>query len=325
MQRTVVDPVLVTGSSGLVGHQVALRLHRAGVDVLGVDVRPGDGTFPATTGDVADLALMHRLIGGRPNVVHSGAVSGPMLMLDNPYGIAQANLGGAMAVFEACRVAKVRRLVWLSSIAVYGDQPTLAPIPETTSVNPQSFYGHTKAAAELLLHAYVARYGLDAVALRLSSVYGVRRQTEYGLRALIEAGQRGGAVTVAQEDTSFRQWLHVDDAAEAVVLALEAPRLAQFVYNVTGGSYVTEASIARMIQELVPGLTIRPGAPAWNEGHLGPLLIDLAAQDLGFRPKIALRDGLAELVAGLQGSRTEENGSASAGLSRLSHFDASSP
>ncbi len=293
------DPVLVTGCFGLVGHRVGERLHQGGVDVLGVDVRPGEAPFASVVGDAVDVVLMRRLMQGRPNVVHCGAVSGPMLMLDNPYGIAQANLGGAMGVFEACRQAGVRRLVWLSSIAVYGDQPTLVPIPETATPNPQSFYGHTKAAGEILLHAYAERYGVEAVGLRLSSVFGIRRRTEYGLRSVIEAGLERRPVEVATEGTSFRQYVHVDDAAAAVMLALSAPSLPQLFYNITGGTYVTEAVLAVMVQALLPGLVIIPGAPAWNEGHLGPLLMDAAVRDLGYSPKVGLSTGLAELVAGL--------------------------
>ena len=62
------DPVLVTGSGGLIGRRVAERLQEAGVDVLGVDLRPGAGPFPSVVGDAADLPLMRRLMQGRPNV-----------------------------------------------------------------------------------------------------------------------------------------------------------------------------------------------------------------------------------------------------------------
>ena len=291
------EPVLVTGTSGLVGYQVALRLHDAGSDVLGLDVRlaPEGAPFRCVVGDVADLGTVMRVMQGRPNVVHAGAVSGPMLMLDDPHGIAQANLGGAMAVFEAARRLAVRRLVWTSSIAVYGDQPTLEPVPEHAALNPRSFYGHTKVAGEALLRGYTTRYDLHAVALRLSSVIGVRRQTACALRTVIEAGRQGRPARVAAEGSSYRQYLHVDDAAHAILLALSAETVPGFAYNVTGGTYVTEAELARMIRGFMPALAVEAGPPAWNEGHLGPLVIDAAIRDLGYHPLVALHDGLAEL------------------------------
>jgi nucleoside-diphosphate-sugar epimerase len=294
----MLEPVLVTGASGLVGYRVAELLAQQGVDVLGVDVRApaGGAPFPQVVGDIADLTTVARLLRGRPNVVHAGAVSGPMLLLDDPHAIARANLGGAMAVFEAAYRAPVRRIVWMSSIAIYGDQPTLDPITEATRPNPQSFYGHTKLAGEVLLHAYAVRYGLNAVALRLSSVFGPRRQTACGLRAAIEAALDGRPVPVAAAGSSFRQYVHVDDAARSVILALEAPAPARFAYNVTGGSYVTEAELAAMIGELLPGLSVAAGPPAWNEGHLGRLDIAAAERDLGYRPSVNLRDGLAALA-----------------------------
>lgn len=300
----MLDPVLVTGASGLVGYRVAEMLASDGVDVLGVDLQPPttDAPFPQVSGDIADLATAMRLVAGRPNVVHAGAVSGPMLMLDDPHGIARANLGGAMAMFEAAHRHGVRRLVWLSSIAVYGDQPTLAPITEATRPNPQSFYGHTKLAGEVLLHAYTTRYGLDAVALRLSSVFGPRRQTACGLRAVIQAGLQGRTARVAAAGSSFRQYLHVDDAARSVLAALAVGSSHDFAYNITGGTYVTEAELAAMIAELVPKLTVQSGPAAWNEGHLGKLVIAAAEQDLGYAPAVALQDGLAALVRHVSGN-----------------------
>ena len=224
-------------------------------------------------------------------------------MVDDPYGITQANIAGAVSAFEACRLAGVRRLIWTSSIAVYDDQLTLEPIPETAAPNPQTFYGHTKAAGEILLHGYVMRYSLSAVALRLSSVFGPRRQTECALRAVIEAGLEGRPARVAAPGTSYRQYIEVEDAAEAVLLALAAATPGQFAYNVTGGTYVAEADLAAMIASFLPKLEIVTGEPAWNEGHLGPLIIGAAARDFGYRPSVALQDGLAELVAHIANSR----------------------
>ena len=289
--------ILVTGSSGLVGYQVAARLHAAGRDVLGFDARPPPerAPFPAVTGDVTELPAVLHAMSGRAEIVHAGAISGPMLLLDDPFSIARTNVDGALAVFEAARRSGVRRLVWLSSIAVYGDQPTLDPVPETASPNPRSFYGHTKVAGEAMLRAYNALYGLDAVALRLSSVYGVRRQTACALTGVIQAGLHGRAATVPADGSSFRQYIHVEDAASAVISALAAEHLPRLVYNITGNTYVTEAQIARMLRKLLPCLLIEHGPAAWNEGHLGPLITDPAAAEFGFRPSVSLEHGLAEL------------------------------
>ena len=291
------DKVLVTGSAGLVGFRVAELLHEAGVDVLGVDLRPSDGPFRSTVADVANLGAMQKLLEGRPNVVHAGAVSGPMLMLDDPIGIGTANVGGAMVVFEACRRAKARRLVWLSSIAIYGNQPNLDPVAETAPASPRSFYGHTKCAGEWLLRGYVAHYGLAGVALRLSTVFGPRRQTQCNLRDMIQAGLRDEALYVPADGSTYRQYVHADDAAEAVRCALATEVLSDVVYNVTGGTWTSEATIAAMLAEFIPGLVVRHGPASQTEGHIGPLLIDAAAQDLGYRPRVGLRDGLRELVA----------------------------
>lgn len=153
------------------------------------------------------------------------------------------------------------------------------------------------------MHGFVTRYGLPAVALRLSSVFGPRRQTACALRAVIEAGLEGRPAIVAAPGTSYRQYIAVEDAAEAVLLALAAPSPGQLAYNVTGGTYVAEADLAAMIAALLPELEIVMGEPAWNEGHLGPLIIEAAARDFGYRPSVALRDGLAELVAHVVHSR----------------------
>ena len=77
-----------------------------------------------------------------------------------------------------------------------------------------------------------------------------------------------------------------------------------FVYNITGGSYETEADLARMMTEYLPTLSIAHGPAAWNEGHLGPLVIEAAERDLGYRPQIPLRQGLAELFRHLARTAT---------------------
>ena len=293
------DPVLITGTSGFIGFQVAERLCVAGYDVLGPDLRPPlpGALFRHEVGDITSLATLSKLLAGRQNLIHAGAISGPMLIKDDPHGVAHVNLGGGMTVFEAGRLVKLRSLVSASSIAVYGDQPALDAVQEDTKPNPQSFYGHTKLAGEALLHGYVQHYGLNAVALRISSVCGVRRDTLCNLNSVIKAGLQGRPAQASAENTSFRQYVHVKDAASAVIAVLSAESTPGFVYNIAGGTYMTEAAIARMIGEALPGLVIEYGPPAWNEHHISLLNIKAAACDFGYQPSVYLREGLAELIA----------------------------
>ena len=246
------EHVLVTGSNGLVGFRVAECLAAQGVAVRGFDLHPAPvrAPFASRVGSLADRAAVTAALHGCDAVVHAGAVSGPMLLRDDPYAVAEANLGGALTVFEAACRAGVRRLVWTS-----------------------------------------------AIALRLSTVYGGRRRTQCTLRDIILAARAGRPAVVAAPGTSHRQFLHVEDAAAAVLLALAAPAGHRFACNITGGTWLPEAEIAGMIGEVLPGLVVAHGPEAWNEGHPGPLVLDAARRDLGYTPRVALGDGLAELAA----------------------------
>lgn len=294
--------VLVTGSSGLIGYRVAGRLVARGTTVHGFDLRPPppDAPFTAQVGSLADADAVAAAMRGCESVVHAGAVSGPMLLCDDPAAVVEANVGGAMAVFAAAHRQGVRRLVWFSSIAVYGDQPTLDPVPEETPFHPGSVYAATKVAGEALLHGYVQHHGMDAVALRLSSVYGPDRQTPCAIRDMIHAARAGRPVVVPAPATSARQYLHADDAARAVLCALDAPPDHRFAYNITGGSWLPEAEIAAQLCEMLPGMVVTHGEAAWNEGHLGPLVIEAARRELGYVPRMSMREGLAEMVAHTQ-------------------------
>ena len=110
-------------------------------------------------------------------------------------------------------------------------------------------------------------------------------------------------MTVAAEATSFRQYLHIEDAARSVLLALALPPTHQFAYNITGGSYLSESELATLVAALLPGLEIKHGPVAWNEGHLGPLVLTAAERDLGYSPTVNIRDGIADLLRHIRALR----------------------
>ncbi|MEE4117911.1 MAG: NAD(P)-dependent oxidoreductase [Paracoccaceae bacterium] len=283
----------VTGASGRVGRfVVADALARgAEVTVLGRR-RPGPGMFP---GPVAfrphDLAGDAPVLDGLDAVVHCAFLHVPGRYRggegDDPDGFRSANLGGLARLIAAGRDAGLRRMVFLSSRAVYGRQPPGARLNETTGCHPDSLYGEVKLEAERML----GESGLNAVSLRATGVYGPAGPGERHKWAdLFDAFARGEAVAprVGSE-------VHGADVAAAVRLALT--RLAPGVYNVSD-ILLDRADLLALWSEM-SGVAGRipdcaPGAGAFNEMDCTRL------RSAGWAPggRALLRRTLADLAGG---------------------------
>ncbi|MGE0724945.1 MAG: NAD-dependent epimerase/dehydratase family protein [Alphaproteobacteria bacterium] len=290
------EPVLVTGIGGFIGRATARRLAAAGQPVVGMDVvAPGDAPCPVL---VADLREPHRLYEailshGIRAIVHTGGISGPMVARDSPTRIVGTNVEGTMHVFEAARLAGVRRVVWFSSVAAYGDQPDLEVVTETRALRPTNLYGASKVAGEAILRAYRAEYGLDGVALRPVSVYGPHRTTSCFVRALIENARAGLPTRALADPARRRQFVFVEDVVDAILAALDADRVPELAYNISAGVAYTTEEAAAIVASVVPGARVEPdeaGAP-WGTYRLGPLDVEAARRDLGWRPAVDLAEG----------------------------------
>ena len=303
--------ILVTGAAGLVGEAVAQRLIALGRAVVATDLaapaRPLDCPFVAADlrepGVIAAMLAEH----GVRLVVHAGAISGSMVAPNDPYRVMMVNVTGTIHVAEACRLAGVERLVALSSIGVYGDQADLSPVREDAPRVASDVYSCSKIAMESVLHGYREKFALPVTMLRISSIYGPGRRTPCFIRSLLDAALDGRPVVVSDDTEHRRQFVHIDDVAEAVRLALDVPResLAHEVYNITGGLWLTEAEVVARVAGVVPELRARVGPvpPLGLDGRTGPLAIDRARGDLGYAPRVGLEDGVARFAAYLRAAR----------------------
>jgi nucleoside-diphosphate-sugar epimerase len=287
--------VLVTGAAGLLGHAVRCRLEDGGSEVVAVDRHSGkvDGRSIIDC-DVTDVHRLHALLHGRPlaGIVHCGAFSGPMLARDNPPAMVNVNIVGLVNVLELARIFADTRVVFCSStsaVGVTGD----GPVVEDVVLRPSTVYGASKAAGEHLVNAYAIQYGVDAVSLRISWVYGPRRTTDCAIRAMLEGAIQGVPVEMEFGRSFYRQYIHVDDAARALVLALERPNLPRRTYTVTGGSWVTLSDIAAKVKEIYPAAEIflGEGVDPVDDAQ-SRFDISAAQQDLQYQPEVALEDGL---------------------------------
>jgi UDP-glucuronate 4-epimerase len=290
--------VLVTGCNGFIGSAVARRLAAAGRPVIGMDRTPpaGDGPFPMVQADLGDV---HRLYAtliehGVERVVHGGALSGPMLARDNPNRMFEINVRGTMDVVEAARVTGVRRVVFLSSNMAYGEHPVDVPVTEDAPLRACDSYGSSKVCGEAILRAYAARHGVDGVTLRLAGVYGPGRTTDCLIRLMLENALAGRRTSLPYGAGWYRQYVSIDDVVGAIVRSLDRERLPQPAYNISGGSHLTLEEVVGVIASVVPGVEVDLGPePHPMDYRLGPFDLGASERDLGYRPQVDLRDGVA--------------------------------
>lgn len=296
-------PVLVTGAAGLVGSAVVAQLASRGEPVVGLDKFAGSvAGVPVIDCDLRDIHRLHG-IAHKANagaIIHCGGYSGPMLGRENPHEMIEVNVTGTTNLLELARLVGMRRFVYCSSMSVYGST-TSGPVDEHSYLEPATVYGATKLAAEQLVLAYARDHGLDTAALRLSWIYGPNRTTACILRKMIEDALEGKSTRQSWGVDFPRQYIHGDDAARALVAALDAEVLKKRVYNITGESRVTLGELAGFVRQSLPDADIMldPGNAPDDDYH-HEFNTSAARAELGFRPQIALGDGVAAMVTELR-------------------------
>ena len=302
--------ILVTGAGGLLGRAVCDHLQQVGHRIIATDlVASSSESREVLLADLTDIHRLHAITAAGPldGVVHCGAFSGPMVGIDNPYRLVSVNVMGTVNLLELARIRKCRRIVCCSSTSAYGPTPRAPvapePVPEDVALAPSSVYGATKAALEPLVAGYARQYGVDGVALRLS-IYGPGRTTDCVIRTMLTDALHGRITRLAWGQDFHRQFLHVDDAARALVLALQTPPLPRRVYTITGERYLTLGELAGIVRNLLPGadIALEPGPDPLDDDQAQ---FDTAAarRDLGFIPAISLEDGISGYVEWLDARR----------------------
>ncbi|WAC27703.1 NAD-dependent epimerase/dehydratase family protein [Ancylobacter sp. SL191] len=289
--------VHVTGANGFIGREVIARLREAGYAVTGSDLRASPDVRALDLRDrAAVVALMGELA---PDIVmHGGAISGAMLATDDPALMFDVNVMGTLNIVEAMRRTGTARLVFLSSNAVYAEADTRDPVPEDAPCGAADAYGASKLAAESVLRAYAASFGIGVVALRISSVFGAERVTPYLISQTLDAVRNGAPIEVTDTRSNMRQFVHVSDAARAVCLAVAAVREGFTPVNITGGTYLSEEQVVRLLLAGLPApaLSVIADRGRHDDGRVGPLDISRAAALLGYAPSVDIAEALTALA-----------------------------
>lgn len=312
--------VIVTGGAGFVGSNLCERLAAVGHQVVAIDcfddyydprLKRENARIVAAAGvevveaDIRDANRIEALfLARRPEVVvHLAARAGVRPSIATPELYSSVNVLGTTVLLEVCRKAGVRRFVFGSSSSVYGELRE-APFSEAaTLLRPISPYAATKLAGEALAYVHHHLHGLEVACLRFFTVYGPRQRPDLAIRLFTERILSGQEITLYGDGTTSRDYTWVDDIVDGIVAAMTTP-ISYEIVNLGGSQTTTLINLVRLI-EASAGTKARIRWAGDQPGDVPLTYADVskAGALLGYRPKVAIADGIRRFVAWVEAGR----------------------
>jgi len=304
--------ILVTGGAGFVGsHYVRALLAGeypgAGdprvtvVDALTyagntANLPMGDPRLTFVQADVCDRDTLLDVLPGHDAVVHFAAESHVDRSLVGAAQFVVTNVAGTQNLLDCCLHAGIARIVHVSTDEVYGSVAT-GSWTEDSPLRPNSPYAASKASSDLIARAYWRTHGLNVSVTRCSNNYGPYQHVEKLIPRFVTNLLRGRDVPLYGDGRNVREWLHVSDHCRAVQAVLERGRAGE-IYNVGGGEECSNAELTARLLDLCGASWDRVTYVTDRKGHdLRYSLDDGKIRDaLGYRPRMDLGTGLAEVV-----------------------------
>ena len=249
-----------------------------------------------TRGDVNDRPKLWTLLQDIDCVYHLAArVSVPESVL-YPREYNAVNVGGTVSLMEAMRDVGVRRVVLISSGAVYGNQET-QPLRETAEPHPRSPYAVSKLAAEYYVRTIGDLWKIETVSLRVFNAYGPGQKLPAShppvIPNFLRQATRGGSLVVHGDGSQTRDYVYVDDVVTAMIAAATAPSINHLVINIGSGTQTSLRELVRLIMEVTASKVEVIQNPK-NDPGVSRMCADinLAHEKLGYRPRFSLAEGL---------------------------------
>ena len=295
--------VLVTGGAGFIGSHLVDRLIKEDHKVVVVDnlstgkkenLNPKARFYQI---DIQDPEIPQIFQKEKPEVVfHFAAQIDVRKSVKDPMSDAKVNILGSLNLLGNCKKYKVKKFIFASSVGVYGEPKTL-PVKENHPLNPIAPYPVTKLAIEKYLN-YFQTQGLDFLSLRYSNIYGPRQSSggEGGVVAIfIDKILKGERPIIFGNGKQTRDFLYVDDAVKAAILALNAP--SSSIYNVGTNKEITINDLLELLSKILK-VKVKPIFQSLRQGEIIKSRVDYskAKKELNWQPKYNLEEGLKETV-----------------------------
>ena len=252
-------------------------------------------------GDIRDVELVRDIVAEVDVIVNAAAESHVEKSIEEgAREFVTTNVEGTQILLDAIRDAPVERFILFSSSEVYGTAEA-APMDEEHPLNPRSPYAATKAGADRLAYSYYVTYGLPVVIVRPFNNYGPRQHPEKVIPRFITQALQDRELTIHGDGHASRDWLYVDDDAEAIEAVIDAPleNVAGEVLNVATGIDISVTDIAdAVLEQLGKPSTLRTFVTeraGQVDRHIGST--DKMERLTGWRARTSFEDGLARTIA----------------------------
>jgi nucleoside-diphosphate-sugar epimerase len=312
--------VLVTGGAGFIGSNLTAALLKQGDSVRVLDnfssgkrenlfFEKGYSTLEVIEGDITDYQSCQSVMKTVECVFHQAALPSVPQSVEDPLTSNRVNVEGTLNVLLAARDAGVKRVVYASSCAIYGDDPTL-PKKEDMAPHPLSPYALQKYVGERYCLLFSSLYQVETVSLRYFNVFGPKQDPNSFYAAaiprFIDALLDGRSPVVFGDGEQSRDFVFIDDVVQANLLAMSAHPLCGDVVNVAHGRSLSINELLAILKDLL-GSKILPDYEEPRTGDVRHSLGDIqrGKQLLNYAPRVEMREGLAKTVAYFKSKRKE--------------------
>lgn len=302
---------LVTGGAGFIGSHIVDRLLHDGHEVLVLDDfstghrknLPDHKNLMIVEGDISDFDTVKKCMVGIDWVFHKAAVASVPKTVNDPVGSSLVNYHGTLHLLEAARTNKVKRFVFASSAALYGDEPTLPKVEVMCPVT-LSPYAVDKLASESACGMYTKLYGLETVCLRYFNVYGPKQDPSSPYSGVIsiftDKLKKNEAPTIYGDGEQTRDFVFVGDVVEANMKAVTIDGCAGDFFNIATGNKITLNNLLMILSDIYHvDVSANYDKPRDGDIKNSYALVDKAKLILKWNPSVELNKGLKLLCESL--------------------------
>lgn len=301
--------IFVTGGAGFIGSHLTASLLKENNKVMIYDDLKNSSKDKIShllkngalfvKGDITDYKSLSKSIAGFDCVVHLAAEIDVQESIKFPERTNQVNVTGTVNLLRACVERKVSNVIAASSAAVYGNPKDL-PLSENSQTIPISPYGASKLAMENYMQAFSHSYNLNCISLRLFNAYGKDQSTAYAgvITKFMERIAKNKPLEIFGDGSNTRDFVSIEDVIQSIQNAITKVdgKKGNF-YNIGSGKYTTIEDLAKlMISISGKSLSIEYKKPRKGDIQHSQTSIWLAQRELGYHPKITLKEGLERLL-----------------------------